>query len=91
VAKQVALQNPASVDALLALTLPEARPSTTESPTFIGMIRENMKVQRFNGGLPDCWAPTAITTARLACWCWSRETQGDSQVLARRLHAHRRP
>jgi elongation factor Ts len=47
IAKHVALQNPANVETLLAQKLPDGRTVNDRIAEVIGLIRENMKVQRF--------------------------------------------
>ena len=80
VAKQVALQNPASVDALLALTLPDGKTINDRIADVIGMIRENMKVQRFTRltGLLGAYSHHDGTLGVLVL---VEGTQGDPQVL----------
>jgi len=74
VAKQVSLQNPASVEALLALSDSSGKTINDHVADVIGLIRENMKVQRL--------ARTAITTAPSACWCWSRARRPTRRFCA---------
>src|SRR5260370_1627879 len=80
VAKQVALQNPASVDALLALTLPDGKTINDRIADVIGMIRENMKVQRFTRltGLLGAYSHHDGTLGVLVL---VEGTQGDPHVL----------
>jgi elongation factor Ts len=80
VAKQVALQNPANVEALLAQTLPDGKTINDRIADVIGMIRENMKVQRFTRltGLLGAYSHHDGTLGVLVL---VEGTQGDPQVL----------
>jgi elongation factor Ts len=47
IAKEVASKNPANVDALLAIEIAPGRTVTDRIQEVLGLLRENMKVQRF--------------------------------------------
>ena len=80
-AKQIALKNPASVEALLEQDIGGGKTVQDRITEAIGLIRENMKVEPLHPRRPACSAATSITTARSACWCRSRAPRPMPQVL----------
>jgi elongation factor Ts len=80
VARQIALQNPASVEALLALTDSSGKAINDHVADVIGMIRENMKVQRFTR-LTGTLGAYSHHDGTLGVLVLVEGTQGDPQVL----------
>lgn len=80
VAKQVALQNPASVEALLSLSDGAGKTINDRVADVIGMIRENMKVQRFTR-LTGTLGAYSHHDGTLGVLVLVEGTQGDPQVL----------
>jgi elongation factor Ts len=80
VAKQVALQNPGSVEALLALPDGSGKTINDRVADVIGMIRENMKVQRFTR-LTGTLGAYSHHDGTLGVLVLVEGTQGDPQVL----------
>ena len=91
IAKQVAPKNPAiGRGAARRRRSRRARPVNDRIGEVVGLIRENMKVQRFAAARrAACSASTSTTTAPSACWCRRRATERPGRP-ARRVHAHRR-
>jgi elongation factor Ts len=80
VAKQVASQNPANVEALLALKLADGRTVNDRVGEVIGLIRENMKVQRFTR-LSGVLGDYSHHDGTLGVLVLVEGTPGDPQVL----------